>query len=213
MFYEPAQGHGLERDPFKSLVVPRPIGWITTLDPEGRVNLAPYSYFNAVADDPPTVMFSSSAGDGPDRRKDSWRNVEATGEFVFNLAIWELREEVNQTSDFVASDVDEAALAGLDMIPSRLVRPPRVARSPVHLECRWLKTVIVPQNGDYAPGDNGLVLGEVVGVHIDEAIMANGRVDLARIRPIARLGYAQYAVVDSLFRMVPPWVTSDPDKE
>ena len=213
MYYDPAKGHGLERDPFKSLVVPRPIGWITTLDSAGRVNLAPYSYFNAVGDDPPTVMFSSSAGDTDDRKKDTWRNAEATGEFVFNLATWALREEVNRTSDTVGSHVDEAALAGLETIPSHAVKPPRVKRSPVHLECRYLQTVTIPQNGSYAPGDNGLVLGQVVGVHIDDAIMVGGRVDLSRVRPIARLGYAQYAVVDTIFRMVPPWVHEHPERE
>ena len=209
VFYEPEKGHGLESDPFKCFVVPRPIGWITTLDASGILNLAPYSYFNAVGDDPPTVMFSSSAGDTSDRKKDTWRNVETTGEFVCNLVTWELREQMNKTSDMVASDVDEADLSGLEMIASRLVRPPRVKCSPVHLECRYLKTVTIPQNGNYAPGDNGLIIGQVVGVHVDDAIIVDGRIDLSKVRPVARLGYAEYAVVDTIFRMVPPWVTKD----
>lgn len=209
MFYEIDKGHGLPLDPFKCLVVPRPIGWITTLDTNGIVNLAPYSYFNAVGDDPPTVMFSSSAGDGPDRRKDSWRNAEAIGEFVCNMAVWDLREDMNKTSDMVPSDVDEAALAGLEMVSSRLVSPPRVKRSPVHLECRWLKTVMIPQRGGYGPGDNGVVIGQVVAVHIDDRLIKNGRVDLQGVRPIARLGYAEYTVADTIFRMIPPWAGSE----
>jgi flavin reductase (DIM6/NTAB) family NADH-FMN oxidoreductase RutF len=205
MFYEPGAGHGLARDPFKCLVVPRPIGWITTLDADGVVNLAPYSYFNAVGDDPPTVMFSSAAGETPDGRKDTWRNAERSGEFVCNMAVWDLREAMNKTSDTVPSDVDEAALAGLAMIPSRLVKPPRVERSPVHLECRYLKTVMIPQNHGYAPGDSAVVIGQVIGVHIDDALIKDGRVDLHGVRPIARLGYAEYTVVDTIFRMIPPW--------
>lgn len=206
MFYEPSKGHGLPRDPFKALVVPRPIGWMTTLDEHDVINLAPFSYFNSVGDDPPTVMFAVAANDSTDPRKDSWRNAETTGEFVYNMAVWNLREEMNKTSDIVPSDVDEAALVGLEMIPSRIVRPPRVAKSPVHLECRYLKTVAIPQNRDLAPGDTGIVIGQVVGIHVNDEILVEGRVDLSKAKPIARLGYAEYTVVDSIFRMVPPWV-------
>ena len=198
MFYE-ATGHqhGLKHDPVKALIVPRPIGWISTLSREGVVNLAPYSFFNAVADDPPVVMFSSAG------RKDSQRNAEKTGEFVCNLATWDLRQAMVATSAGVDPEVDEAALAGLDMAPSRLVAPPRVAASPVHLECVYLETVKIRQRGGAAHFYE-MVLGEIVGVHIDDRFIRDGRVDVAAMKPIARLGYQDYAVVDALFEIRRP---------
>jgi flavin reductase (DIM6/NTAB) family NADH-FMN oxidoreductase RutF len=199
VFYEPKAGCPLEKNPFKSLVVPRPIGWITTLDPEGQVNLAPYSFFNAVADDPPYVFFSAGQR-SEGTAKDSWRNVEATGEFVCNLATWAQREEMNQTSAPLPPGEDETVAAGLEMLPSKLIKPPRVKGAPAHLECRYWKTVPIPQAGSaYA-----VIFGEVVGVHIDESILIDGKVDLLKAEPIARLGYAEYAVVRDIFRMVRP---------
>jgi len=203
MFYEPKNGHGLPRDPFKALVAPRPIGWFTTLSARGDINVAPYSYFNAVGDDPPVVMFSGGARDSA-RHKDSLANAEATGEFVHNMATWDLREQMNTTSSEVAHGVDEAALAGLELVPSRMVKPPRLKASPAALECRYLKTVEIAQNGSAGP--NRVVLGEVVGIHIADEVIKDGRVDLSLIRPIARLGYAQYAVVDTIFRMLRPGI-------
>ncbi|MDX1709847.1 MAG: flavin reductase family protein [Rhodovibrionaceae bacterium] len=199
MFYEPRQGCPLDKDPFKSLVVPRPIGWITSLNREGRLNLAPFSFFNAVADTPPYVFFS--AGTRPEgASKDSWLNVEATGEFVCNLTSWAQRDEMNKTSAPLPHGEDEASAAGLEMLPSKIVKPTRVAGAPAHLECRYWKTVEIPQTGSpYA-----VVFGEVVGVHIDDAILVEGRVDLGKVEPIARLGYAEYAVVRDIFRMVRP---------
>jgi flavin reductase (DIM6/NTAB) family NADH-FMN oxidoreductase RutF len=203
MFYEPSKGHGLPRDPFKALVAPRPIGWFTTLNDDGSVNVGPYSYFNAVADDPPVVMFAASPR-GPDRVKDSARNALARGEFVHNMVTYELREQMNATSEEVPPGIEEAALAGLDLVPSRLVRPPRIAASPVALECRTVQLLEIPQNGGGGP--TRVVLGEVIGVHIDDRALEDGRVELGRLRPIARLGYANYAVVDTIFRMVRPGV-------
>ena len=134
MFIEPIKkNHGLPKNPFNSLVIPRPIGWITSRDPEGLVNLAPYSFFNAVCYSPPTVMFASGAGSGEDGLKDSLRNVEATGEFVCNLATWENREQMIQTSASVHKDVNELEMTGLSSHPGRLVDVPRVAEAPVHL--------------------------------------------------------------------------------
>jgi flavin reductase (DIM6/NTAB) family NADH-FMN oxidoreductase RutF len=201
VFYEPKAGCPLAKDPFKSLVVPRPIGWVTTLDREGRVNLAPYSFFNAVADDPPYVFFSAG-----ERRegtaKDSRANVEATGEFVCNLATWAQREAMNATSAALPPGENEVSTAGLEVLSSNLVEPPRVKGAPAHLECRYWKTVEIPQNGaGYA-----VVFGEVVGIHIDDSILAEDRVDLTKAEPIARLGYAEYAVVREIFRMVRPGV-------
>lgn len=197
MFYETATNdHGLPRDPFKAIIAPRPIGWISTVNAQGRVNLAPYSYFNALADNPYYVMFSSGG------RKDSQRNAEETGEFVCSLATWDLREQMNRTSAPVPPEVDEMKLAGLTPAPSRLVKPPRVAESPVALECRYFQTVNLP--GRDGRGGYGVIIGEVVGIHIDDKAIVDGRVDTAALKPIARLGYMDYAVVDRVFSIRRP---------
>lgn len=202
MFYEPRLGHNLPRDPFKALVVPRPIGWISTVDLEGRVNLAPFSFYNAVADSPPQVIFAAN-GRKPDAPlKDSRRNAEATGCFVVNLATWALREKMNATSAHLPAGTDEMAAAGLTAAPSRIVVAPRVAEAPVNLECRYLQTVELASDDPAEP--NALVVGEVIGIHIADEYLVNGRVDVARLRPIARLGYAQYTSVDSVFDMRRP---------
>jgi flavin reductase (DIM6/NTAB) family NADH-FMN oxidoreductase RutF len=190
MFYQPQADRAalpFPIDPFKSLVVPRPIGWITTLSPEGDVNLAPFSFFNAVGDAPPLVAFAPQ-GRKPDRPiKDSLANVEATGEFVCNLATYDLREQMNLTSAHLPAGADEMCAAGLTPLPSRLVKPPRVAESPAHLECRYLQTVDLPA---WDPAERQvLVIGEVVGVHIDDRLIKDGRVDIVGARPIARMGY------------------------
>jgi flavin reductase (DIM6/NTAB) family NADH-FMN oxidoreductase RutF len=198
MFYDAvANAHGLAVDPFKALVTPRPIGWISTLGKNGVVNLAPYSFFNAVSEDPHFVMFASGG------RKDSQRNAEETGEFVCSLATYELREAMNRTSAPVAPDVDEMQLAGLTPAPSRLVAPPRVKESPVAFECRYWRTIDLPgRNGK--PGTNAIVLGQVIGIHIADEAIVNGRVDVTRLKPIARLGYGDYAVVDEVFTLARP---------
>ncbi len=144
MFYETKDPHGLSHNPFKSLVVPRPIGWISSRDPAGRVNLAPFSFFNAVAENPPVVMFSAGGRHLEGGHKDTPLNVEATGEFVFNQATWELRDKMNLTSATAPRDWDEFALAGLTPVPARLVDVPMVKESPVHFECRYLQTVELP---------------------------------------------------------------------
>ncbi|MCG8361413.1 MAG: flavin reductase family protein [Kiloniellales bacterium] len=202
MFYETrSNDHGLPHDPFKSCVAPRPIGWITTLDTEGRVNLAPYSFFNGVASDPPMVMFANNA---PAARpaKDSLANCEATGEFVCNIATWDLREAMNRTSAPVPAGTDEMTLAGLEAVPARLVKPPRVKAAPIHLECLYHQTVELPC--DAPGGRNAMVLGRVVGVHIDEAVLTDGLVDPTKFKPIARLGYMDYTLVETVFTMHRP---------
>lgn len=202
MFYRPeTRRHGLPHDPFKACVTPRPIGWLTTLSPEGIVNLAPYSFFNAVADNPHMVMFSSNGREsyGP---KDTLRNIEATGEFVYNVATWDLREKMNRTSAPVAPDVDEMALAGLTPVASTIVRPPRVAESPIHLECVYHQTVELPSNDPQAR--NAICIGRVVGIHIADEVLTNGLVDMAKVRPIARLGYIDFTVVETVFEMIRP---------
>jgi flavin reductase (DIM6/NTAB) family NADH-FMN oxidoreductase RutF len=186
--------HNLAHDPTTCLVVPRPIGWITTLSPAGVVNLGPYSFFNMISSRPPFVLFSSST------RKHSQRNAELSGEFVFNLATYDLRVEMNVTGSDHAEELSEADLAGLAMAPSRVVKPPRVARSPIALECIYNKTIdLVQSSGRKAA--SSLVIGEVVNVHIDDAVIVDGNIDMARIRPLARLGYMDYTAVDNIFAM------------
>ncbi len=208
MFYEPGKtDHGLPKNPFNSLVIPRPIGWITSVDADGLVNLAPYSFFNAVSYRPPTVMFSASRGatSPNDNHKDSQRNIEETGEFVCNLTTWDTREAMNATSAGVGMDVDELALAGLTAEASVTVKPPRVTEVPVHLECKHIKTVELP--GETPNDVYCVIFGQVVGIHIrDEFITAVGEVDVGKMRPIARLGYQDYAVVnaDTIFTMQRP---------
>lgn len=198
MHYDPrSRDHGLSHDPFTSLVVPRPIGWISTLSRSGIVNLAPYSYFNAITSRPPHVLFASNG------RKDSQRNAEETGEFVVNLATYDLRTEVNLTSIEVGEDVSEPALASLEMTPSSKVQPPRVARCPVAMECEYIKTVHVDDQSG-ASLANSIVIGRVVGIYIDDRVIENGRVNVSAIRPIARLGYMDYAVIDQIFTMERP---------
>lgn len=195
MFYDAvANTHGLERDPFMALVSPRPIGWISTLDANGVVNLAPYSFFNAVSTNPHFLMFSSGG------RKDSQRNAEETGEFVCSLATYDLREAMNRTSKHVDPHIDEMVLAGLSPAPSTMVAPPRVSESPVAFECKYWRTIDLP-GPDGGPGSHAIVLGQVVGIHIDDAALVGGKVDVTKLRPIARLGYRDYAVIDKVFEL------------
>jgi flavin reductase (DIM6/NTAB) family NADH-FMN oxidoreductase RutF len=198
MFYEPIKrNHGLPHDPFKAIVAPRPIGWISSMDGQGRVNLAPYSFFNGVASFPPMVMFASEGS------KDSVSNIRETMEFVCNLATWDLRDAMNRTSAAVPHEINEFELAGLTPAPSQLVKPPRVAEAPCALECK--ATDIVQMKGaDGAPRENYVVFGEVVGIHIDEQYIKNGILDSAAMKPIARLGYRDYSVVTELFQMTRP---------
>lgn len=198
MFYEPGKRDrtALPHDPFKALIAPRPIGWISTVDARGRSNLAPYSFFNAISDRPPIVAFASGG------RKDSLVNAEETGEFVCCLATWDLREGMNASSATLPHGESEFRHAGLETAPSVLVKPPRVKASPWALECKTLAVLpIVSRAGDT---HYFLVTGEVVGVHIDERFVRGGRVDTAAMRPIARAGYDEYAVMEAAFRMERP---------
>lgn len=203
MFYRTDEPHGLPHNPFNALVVPRPIGWISSLDPHGRANLAPYSFFNAVAYSPPQVVFAAT---GPHRAggdKDSVYNIERTGEFVCNLVTVDLAERMNLTSVDAPRDSDEFEVAGLTKAPSTLVKPPRVAESPAHLECTLVRIVELLTD-DAVKAPNRLVIGKVVGIHIDDAVLTDGRVDLALSRPLARLGYMDYAPVLDIFEMTRP---------
>lgn len=203
MFYDPdkKRSHGLPHDPFKALVAPRPIGWISTICNDGHVNLAPYSFFNAVCYNPCIVMFASS-GLPDDPQKHSWRNAEENGEFVCNIVPESLADHMNKTSAHVARGVDEFELAGLTKEPSVKVKPPRVKEAPAHLECKYLKTVIFESEEKYHT--HGVVFGHVVGIHIDDDVIVDGLVDVSQYRPVARLGYMDYAVVDKVFSMGRP---------
>lgn len=197
-----ANNHGLRFNPFKAIVAPRPIGWISTVSRVGVNNLAPYSFFNAMGDRPPIVVFSSSG------RKDSLQNLEETKEFTCSIATYELRDQMNLSSAPVVRGVDEFALAGLTPAPSVIVKPPRVKESPAALECKVWKTIELPA----PPGQfQTAVFGMVVSVFIDDNYIREGLVDLAAMRPIARLGYMDYAVVngESMFSLNRPNVSQD----
>lgn len=179
--YEPGKGHGLPHDPFNAIVGPRPIGWISTVSAAGVANLAPYSFFNGFNYRPPIVGFSSIGW------KDSVANAQATGEFCWNLATKALSREMNLSCAPAPPDIDEFEVAGLTPAPSRLVRAPRVLESPVNFECR-VSQLIQLQGADGAKADTWLVLGEVVMVHIDHAMLTDGVYETANARPILRAG-------------------------
>ncbi|WP_312932304.1 flavin reductase family protein [Stutzerimonas nitrititolerans] len=201
-YYEPARGHGLRHDPFSAIVGPRPIGWISSKDDEGRLNLAPYSFFNAFNYVPPIIGFSSIG------RKDSLANIEETGEFAWNLATRPLAEAMNQSCVAVAPDVDEFVLSGLTPTSSRLISAPRVLESPVSFECRVCQIVQL-QRADKVLVQSWLVLGEVIGVHIEQSLLTDGIYDTVAAEPILRGGgTADYYQLgpESLFKMHRPKV-------
>jgi flavin reductase (DIM6/NTAB) family NADH-FMN oxidoreductase RutF len=197
-FYDPAVGHGLPHDPFKAIVAPRVIGWISSRSAQGALNLAPYSFFGAFATFPPVIGFCSEG------RKDSIRNVEETREFVWNLTSKALAAQMNRTSAPVPADVDEFALAGLTPVPGRNVNVPHVGESPAALECRLLQIVRL-NTIDGTPMDNWLALGQVVGVHIREEYLKDGLFDTHAAQPVMRAGYrADYAEIGEMFQMIRP---------
>jgi flavin reductase (DIM6/NTAB) family NADH-FMN oxidoreductase RutF len=197
-FYDPASGHGLPHDPFKAIVAPRLIGWVSTRAASGQLNLAPYSFFGALSTFPSIIGFASEG------RKDSIRNIEETREFVWNLATRPLAEQMNRTSAPVAADVDEFQLSGLTPVAGRNVSVPHVGESPAALECKLLQIV---QLHDLSgkPMDNWLALGQVVGVHIQNAYLKDGLFDTHAAQPIMRAGYrADYAQIGEMFQMIRP---------
>lgn len=206
MFFETTAG--LQPPPFThtiytALVVPRPIGWISTMSHTGIINLAPYSFFNAVSGDPPCVMYCPNGWKpGTTEVKDSLTNVEATGEFVFNMCTYALREQMNATAAHVPASVDEMAAAGLEAAPCALVKPPRVKASPIALECRYMQTVHLPAARNGSP--NNIVIGQVIGIHVADDVIIDGRIDVHKINPLARLGYLDYATIDHVFALTRP---------
>ena len=199
-FYEPRLGHGLPHDPFNAIVGPRPIGWISSMNAQGGLNLAPYSFFNAFNYTPPIVGFASIGA------KDTLRNVQATREFAWNLATRPLAERMNASCAAVPPEVNEFELAGLTPAPSRVIAVPRVAESPVSFECR-VTQIVQLQGADGTPVETWLTLGEVVAVHIDDVLLKDGVYDTAAARPILRGGgAADYFEIGAgqLFRMFRP---------
>jgi flavin reductase (DIM6/NTAB) family NADH-FMN oxidoreductase RutF len=192
VFYETAlNNHGLQIDPFKALVMPRPIAWISTVSKSGRANLAPYSFFNAFSEDPYYVAFGSGG------QKDTLSNIAETGEFAINLVSHDLREAMNLTS--TSQNVDEFEFAAVERASCRLISAPRVAKSPASLECKHFQTIGLPNDvGDIA---NWMVIGRVVGIHVADQFIENGRVNSTAMKPVLRLGYSEYATVDSSWKM------------
>lgn len=198
MFYTTdTNQHGLSHDPFKAIVAPRPIGWIGSKGRDGSLNLSPYSFFNAISDRPKLVMFSSTG------RKDSARNVEETGVFTANLVSRNLVEKMNHSSISVPYGTNEFELAGLTAEPGRLVDAPYVAEALAVLECR-VTEIMRPRDLDGQPTDNVMVFGQVVGIHIDETIIRDGRLDMALVRPVARMGYMDYSEGSDVFELLRP---------
>ncbi len=200
MFYPTdTNKHGLAHDPFKAIVSPRPIGWIGSTGKDGSINLAPYSFFNAISDRPKLVMFSSAG------RKHSQRNAAETGEFTCNFVSRNLVEKMNISSAAVPYGVDEFALSGLTARRGELVDAPYVAEAFAVLECK-VTEIIEPKSLSGEPSENVMVFGQVVGIHIDEAIVRDGRLDMALARPVARMGYMDYSEGSEVFEMLRPQV-------
>jgi flavin reductase (DIM6/NTAB) family NADH-FMN oxidoreductase RutF len=191
----------LRHNPLNALVSPRPIAWVSTVDARGAPNLAPYSYFNAVSADPPYVMFAPNAK-APGQPKDTWANLRAVPEFVVSLVTERAATAMNATSAPFEAGVDEFAACGVAPAPCRLVRPPRVADAPAALECRVYRTVALPAGADGR--DSHVVIGEVVGIHLDDALIEDGRIDERRLAPLARLGYLNYATLGRILALARP---------
>ena len=201
MFYEPKKGHPFKIDPYKALVFPRPIGWISSLSKKGIPNLAPYSYFNAVADEPPQVMFCSNGDSAYGGYKDSLANILSTKEFVVNFATANTRDAMNISSSNYEPNEDEFVAAKLKKRKSKLVKPPSVNDSPVNLECKLLKTLKLKTNTKKI---STMVIGEIIGIYINNKFIKNGRIDSVSMRYISRMGYSEYSTISSKFNLKRP---------
>jgi flavin reductase (DIM6/NTAB) family NADH-FMN oxidoreductase RutF len=199
MFYRPEDGHGLPHNPFNAIVTPRPIGWISTRGKDGHDNLAPYSFFNAVAYEPPQVMFASTSNKS-DRHfgKDSVANIDETGVFCVNIVEYAMRDAMNVTSGSYDAKVDEFEQAGLERAECETIACSRVAKAPAALECRLTNVLKLEGTANVA------VFGEVTGVYMRDDCIVDGAFDLTRFKPLARLGYKDYSVIESLFSLVRP---------
>lgn len=199
MFYKPQDGHGLPHNPFNAIVTPRPIGWISSRDTDGNDNLAPYSFFNAVAYVPPQVMFSST-GQKPDREgtKDSVSNIRDTGVFCVNIVEYAMRDAMNASSATVNKNIDEFARAKLEKTPCETIDCARVSGTPAALECKMTQILQLPGAANFA------VFGEVTGIHMRDNCLIDGLFDITRFHPLARLGYRDYTRVTDIFSLSRP---------
>ncbi len=199
MFYRPEKGHGLPHNPFNAIVTPRPIGWISSRSSDGIDNLAPYSFFNAIAYVPPQVMFASTTTKSDqDGTKDSVANIRETGVFCVNIVEYAMRDAMNASSADLPKETDEFEVAGLKALPCETVACARVADAPAALECKLTDIVTLPGEGNF------LVLGEVTGVHMRDDCVVNGRFDVSTFQPLARMGYRDYTHVTSIFELIRP---------
>ena len=201
MFYEPKKGHPFKIDPYKALVFPRPIGWISSVSKKGIPNLAPYSYFNAVADEPPQVMFCSNGDSAYGGYKDSLTNILSTKEFVVNFATANTRDAMNISSSNYEPNEYEFVAAKLKKRKSKLVKPPSVNDSPVNLECKLLKTLKLKTNTKKI---STMIIGEIIGIYINNKFIKNGRIDSVSMRYISRMGYSEYSTISSKFNLKRP---------
>lgn len=199
MFYRPQDGHGLPHNPFNALIAPRPIGWISTRDSDGRDNLAPYSFFNAVAYVPPQVMFATTGrkADG-ETRKDSLANIRETGVFCVNITAADMQDAMNASSASLEAGMDEFAHAGLDKAACETIEAARISGAPAAMECKASQIV------ELAGEANAIVIGEVTGVHLRDDCIVDGKFDATRFSPLARMGYRDYAVVREVFELTRP---------
>ena len=199
MFYRPKDGHGLPHNPFNAIVTPRPIGWISTEDKAGNRNLAPYSFFNAVAYVPPQVMFSST-GVKSDQNgtKDSVANIRETGEFCVNIVQYAMKDQMNASSQTFKKEDDEFLKAGIEALPCDTIKGFRVCGAPAGLECKMTQIIKLPGEANF------VVFGEVTGIHMRDDCLVDGLFDIRKFRPLARLGYRDYSVVDNIFSLNRP---------
>ena len=204
MFYETkTNNHGLKYNPFKSCIIPRPIAWITTISNDGIDNCAPYSFFNGVSSDPPMVMFANNGsaidGSGP---RDTFSNIKENQEFVINISTFNTKDKMNKTSARLCRNVSEIEFASLETLDSRLVKPKRLKESPINMECTLYKIIDLP--GITEDNYNGILIGKVIGIHINDEYIKEGKVDVKKIKPLARLGYFDYSVIDDFFSIKRP---------
>ena len=211
MFYETDKNdHGLKFNPFKSCIVPRPIAWITSISEDNIHNCAPYSFFNGVAAQPPMVMYATNGIQPMGGHKDTITNIRKNKEFVINIVSYDARDKMNETTAPFNPDESEIDIAKLETLKSKLISPRRLAISPIHMECKLYKIIDLPSlaSNKY----NGMVIGFVVGIHIDDEVITDGKVDLYKIKPLSRLGYMDYSFVDNIFEMNRPKGSPRPDK-
>jgi len=211
MFYDTKKNdHGLKYNPFKSCIVPRPIAWITTKSEEGVHNCAPYSFFNGIAADPPMIMYATNGKQPMGGHKDTITNIRDNGEFVVNMVSYAAKDKMNETTAPFNPNESEVDIAKLEILESNLVAPARLAISPIHMECKLYKIIDLPtlKENEY----NGMVLGHVIGIHINDEVLEDGKVNLKKIKPLSRLGYLDYSVVDNIFEMHRPEGSPRPDQ-